>query len=109
VRTLYMVLRVPPAIPADQLRAAYMALAKQHHPDKGGDSIVFGEINAAWAVLKDKTLREQYDRQLALRGHHCSRCRGEGYEYRTVSFTQRRAIECEKCKGTGQDDYERYL
>ena len=35
----------------DQIKSAYRALAKQHHPDKGGEPSVFRRIVAAYKVL----------------------------------------------------------
>jgi len=44
------------------IKAAYRALAKKYHPDSpGGTAERFRAINAAWQVLSDAKLREQYD------------------------------------------------
>lgn len=40
---------------------AYRALAKRHHPDKGGDPAVFARVQAAFEVLGDPKKREVYD------------------------------------------------
>ena len=40
---------------------AYRALAKQHHPDKGGDPALFGRIQHAYEVLSDPQKRSVYD------------------------------------------------
>jgi hypothetical protein len=40
------------ATPAD-VKAAFHRLAKQHHPDAGGDAEVFKEISQAYAILRD--------------------------------------------------------
>lgn len=45
----------------------------QHHPDKAtGDEKVFKEINNAYDILKDKSLRAKYDelRDYELTGKH---------------------------------------
>jgi DnaJ-class molecular chaperone len=36
-------------------------LASQHHPDKGGDTTRFQEIQEAYGVLGDETKRAEYD------------------------------------------------
>lgn len=49
------------------IRAAYRALMKQHHPDRGGDPGHAQRLNAAYATLADPIAREAYDRQQRLR------------------------------------------
>lgn len=64
--SLYDVLGVVPASDAAAVRRAYVALARQHHPDRaGGDAAQMRAINDAWAVLGDPHRRAQYDRSLA--------------------------------------------
>jgi curved DNA-binding protein CbpA len=36
-------------------------LAKVHHPDKGGDAVVFGRIQRAFQILSDPQKRAVYD------------------------------------------------
>ena len=36
---------------ADEIKSAYRSLAKQHHPDAGGDATRFAEISTAYEVL----------------------------------------------------------
>lgn len=57
----YAVLGVPATAGADQIKAAYRALVKRHHPDAGGDDTAILAINAAWAVLGDGDRRRHYD------------------------------------------------
>ncbi len=47
---------------ASELKAAYRALVKQHHPDAGGDQHRILELNAAWEVLGDAERRAEHDR-----------------------------------------------
>jgi DnaJ-class molecular chaperone len=51
-----------------QIRAAYLALAKQHHPDRNPDSKEASqrtqELNAAYETLSDPARRRVYDRDL---------------------------------------------
>ena len=48
----------------DEIKAAYRKLAKQHHPDSGGDVSKFQEVSNAYETLSDANKRAQYDHQL---------------------------------------------
>jgi len=45
----------------NEIKQAFRRLASQHHPDKGGDTAKFQEIQAAYDVLGDPAKRAQYD------------------------------------------------
>lgn len=57
----YQVLGVAPLASAAEIKAAYRALVKQHHPDTGGDAHTILELNAAWEVLGDVDRRRRHD------------------------------------------------
>ncbi|MEB3104200.1 MAG: J domain-containing protein [Cyanobacteriota bacterium] len=59
----YQVLGVSPTASAAELKAAFRALVKQHHPDAGGDPQRILELNAAWEVLGDAQRRADHDRR----------------------------------------------
>lgn len=65
--THYDVLGVAPAATDEELRRAYLALARRHHPDTGGDVRLMTRLNEAWAVLSDPTRRRRYDDELGVR------------------------------------------
>jgi len=44
-----------------EIKQAFRKLAKEYHPDKGGDQKRFKEINEAYDILKDPQKRQQYD------------------------------------------------
>ena len=50
---------------AAEIKAAYRALVKQHHPDAGGDEVQIVALNAAWEVLGDGERRRAYDSRTA--------------------------------------------
>ncbi len=58
---LYAVLGVTKNATPDEIKKAYRKLASQHHPDKGGDTAKFQQVQEAYAVLSDAEKRAQYD------------------------------------------------
>jgi len=62
----YEVLGVARDAAPDEIKRAYRALARRHHPDvahdKAGAEHLFKEINEAYEVLSDPQKRAQYDR-----------------------------------------------
>ena len=64
-RDYYEVLGIPRDASAEDIRAAYRKLARQHHPDvnkEPGAEDRFKEISEAYEVLRDPEKRERYDR-----------------------------------------------
>jgi hypothetical protein len=71
--THYEALGVAPDAPADEIRRAYLRLARAHHPDRHAATATpatsddaerrMRDINAAWAVLGDPAKRAEYDRR----------------------------------------------
>lgn len=57
----YAALGVDRTATADQIKQAFRKLASTHHPDKGGDTKKFQEIQSAYAVLGDAHKRAEYD------------------------------------------------
>lgn len=61
--THYDVLGVARTARADEIRRAYRALARDHHPDRHGGRTTteIVRINEAWRVLSDAQRRQRYD------------------------------------------------
>lgn len=71
--THYDRLGVPRGATTEDVRRAYLALARQHHPDLETDPARrrnaerrMQEVNEAWAVLGDQRRRAAYDRSLGV-------------------------------------------
>ena len=45
----------------EDIKSAYIKLAKKNHPDQGGSSELFIEITRAYEILYNKELRKEYD------------------------------------------------
>jgi DnaJ-class molecular chaperone len=61
----YRILQVAPHAEQEVIQAAYRALALKYHPDR--DRTTYAQrrmlqINAAYALLRDETVRSQWDR-----------------------------------------------
>jgi len=59
--THYDTLGVTEKATPDEIKKAYRRLASQHHPDKGGDTKKFQEIQTAYDIISDANRRQQYD------------------------------------------------
>jgi DnaJ-class molecular chaperone len=59
--THYDVLQIPTNASQEDIKRAYRNLARQHHPDKGGDTSHFQKIQEAYETLSDENKRAQYD------------------------------------------------
>lgn len=57
----YETLGVPKGASEDEIKRAYRKLAAKHHPDRGGDTAKFQEIQSAYETLSDPQRRAQHD------------------------------------------------
>jgi len=65
--THYEVLGVATTASSAEIKRAYRAQARRHHPDvTGTDDAVMQALNQAWATLSDPARRRAYDRLLGI-------------------------------------------
>lgn len=57
----YDILGVSKGASAEEVKTAFRKKAHEHHPDKGGDTEKFKELNEAYQVLGNTEKRQQYD------------------------------------------------
>ena len=58
---LYTILEIDMDAKQDEIKSAYIGLAKKNHPDQGGSSEKFQEITRAYEILYNKETRKEYD------------------------------------------------
>jgi len=92
----YQVLGVAPTASGAEIKAAYRALVKQHHPDAGGDEHTILALNAAWEVLGDAQRRAQHDRA------HASGPHGPSASSVAAASRLARKASAEAARGDGQ-------
>jgi DnaJ-class molecular chaperone len=61
----YKTLGVDKNATQDSIKRAYRTLAKQYHPDNGGDTEKFKKINQAYSIIGDEHKRHQYNQGTA--------------------------------------------
>jgi len=73
MKSFYDILEVSPSASVAEIRASYLKLAREYHPDRVPEYLTklradaeekVKEINEAWAVLSDPAARRKYDSKL---------------------------------------------
>lgn len=64
MKNYYEELGVSKKATASEIKNAYKKMAKQYHPDLGGDEIKFKQINEAYQILNDPNKKAEYDIKL---------------------------------------------
>jgi DnaJ-class molecular chaperone len=98
----YKVLGVQSRADIGQIKAAYYKLAREHHPDRGGDAKRFHEVAEAWHLLNHPARRKSHDETLILLGQDlpiCELCGGRGVTWHQRGFTERYSKPCRACGG----------
>lgn len=101
METLYSVLDVLRSASDEEIKTAFYRKASKHHPDRGGDEAVMADINRAYNVLINPTLRRKYDNELKMLAELCPNCRGAGVVYKQKGFANRIPGKCDTCNGNG--------
>jgi len=57
----YKILNIDIEASSEQIKLAYLKLARIHHPDHGGNTERFKEITEAYETLYNKEKRNDYD------------------------------------------------
>lgn len=60
----YDILGIPREATESDIKQSYRKLSMKHHPDRGGDTSKFQEINTAYETLSDPFKRSQYENEL---------------------------------------------
>lgn len=99
----------------EEIKAAYRRRARETHPDHGGTSGDFGEVQEAYETLSDALKRalweESYVREAASLGHYvCAECFAVN---RVRSVKRGASVRCAGCKarleidqGTREERYQ---
>lgn len=88
----------------EEIRDAYLSLARKHHPDqrkKGGDIDVFVEANNAYELLTDRKKLSIFVKNLTVRNDECRTCKGTGAMFKQKGLVGRIATCCGVCSGAG--------
>jgi len=80
----YQTLGVERNATADDIKRAYRRLASQHHPDKGGDTKKFQEIQAAYDALSNPQQRAAYDNPNPFGGAGFSFTTGGPFDFESI-------------------------
>ena len=58
---MYDVLGLDKSASQSDIKKAYYKLAREHHPDKGGDPEKFKKVQEAYEILSDQEKRANFD------------------------------------------------
>jgi curved DNA-binding protein CbpA len=61
----YNVLDIEQEATQSEIKKAYMKLAKKHHPDHGGNVVLFEKVTNAYEILSNKSAKKEYDLKLS--------------------------------------------
>lgn len=82
----YSILGIDRTASQEEIKQAFRKLAREHHPDRGGDENKFKQLNEAYTILSDPDTRAQYDFQ-GNNNHHFRSYTGGGPFHQTHTFS----------------------
>lgn len=95
-----------------EIKDAWRRLSRLVHPDacaigkpaaeQQAQCALFAELSEAYTNLKDKKLRNLYDKRLETTGDVCSKCGGCGFIAKMKGFAAKSIAPCAECQGTGR-------
>lgn len=86
----------------EEVRSAYLALVRKHHPDmKKGNADKCALINEAYNILKHKETRSALVKQMIIVNKECTTCRGTGATFKQSGVLHRITTTCRMCGGSG--------
>lgn len=98
----WKILGVHRAMSLEEIHKAYIALARQYHPDlPSGDKQKFSIIVGAYSLLKNPTELKHFINQQSGVGTECKVCKGKGAIYKSTGMTGRLYTTCNTCEGSG--------
>lgn len=80
----YKTLGVSRTASQDEIKKAFRKLARQHHPDAGGDEAKFKQVNEAYEVLSDEKKRQMYDQYGTASPNEIPWGGGQGFNYEDI-------------------------
>jgi DnaJ-class molecular chaperone len=80
-KNYYKILGVSNKATSKEIRKAYYSLSFKHHPDRGGDAIIFSEMTEAYDTLMDSDIKSEYDLKSKWGNNY-----NEYYEFFDVDF-----------------------
>ncbi len=87
----YKLLGLPTEAAPDDVKAAYRALTKEHHPDMAtGNAVRFQAVQTAYKKVVEH-----------MRAANCETCRGAGFTFKINGFNSMKT-GCETCGGSGK-------
>ena len=106
----YIILGVCKDDSDEEVRRAYLKIAKANHPDLHANdpakATTMAEANIAWGVLGNPATRHAYNKRQAILYGVCANCNARGFTYRGRGFNRRVLSKCAVCNGAGTEKTE---
>jgi len=91
----------------EDIRKAYLDLARRCHPDallKAGakpEGLEFAQISEAYGILSNRAKLSSFLRSMIALCKECGTCKGKGATYEMVGFRMKIFKTCNTCGGAG--------